>query len=41
VVNTLNIYRETLAELQAQKKELEKPRNPIGFIIPQTPKTKD
>jgi len=37
----LELINETLAELQAQKKELEKPRNPIGFIIPQTPKTKD
>jgi hypothetical protein len=30
----LELINQSLAELQAKKKEMEKPRNPIGFIIP-------
>ena len=37
----LELINETLAELQAQKKALDKPRNPIGFVIPQHPKTEE
>ena len=35
----LELINESLAELQAKKKEPEKPRRPIGFVIPQSPKT--
>jgi len=31
----IELINETLAELQAKKKELDKPRNPIGFGAPQ------
>ena len=37
----LDLINETLAELQAKKKESEKPRKPIGFVIPQNPKTEE
>jgi hypothetical protein len=31
----LELINETLAELQTRNKELNKPRNPIGFNAPQ------
>jgi len=37
----LELINETLAKLQAEKKESEKPRKPIGFVIPQNPKTEE
>ena len=33
----LELINQTLAELQAKKKQEEKPRNPIGFIKPNNP----
>ena len=30
----LELINQTLAELQSQKRMIEKPRNPIGFIKP-------
>jgi len=37
----LELINLSLAELQAKKKELEKPRRPIGFVIHQDKKTED
>ena len=37
----LELINETLAELQAKKKESEKPRRPIGFVIPSSTKPED
>jgi len=41
VLNSKTAIGKTMAELQAKKKESEKPRNPIGFVIPQHPKKED
>ena len=37
----LELINETLAELQAKKKESEKPRKPIGFVIPSSTKPEE
>jgi len=37
----LELINETLAELQTKKKESEKPRRPIRFVIPSSTKPGD
>ena len=33
----LELINETLAELQVKNKELNKPRRPVGFVVPEPP----